>query len=122
MGDSEVKIGILDKLKLLMWLNSLFSGGSKMDKLKGLLGKLDGAKSLTGLLMVTAYYALPQFGIHVPDVVLKIGSGLAGVGLAAKLEKGTEIITKGLVIARKVIDGLQAFVDAVAPKKEAPKA
>ena len=117
MADNSV--GFWDKIKLALWLNSLFKEGSKMDKVKAVLGKLDGLKSITGLLMVVAYYALPQFGIHAPDVVLKIGSTLAGVGFAAKLEKGTAAVSKVLVVAHKIIDGLQAVVDALAPKPPA---
>lgn len=123
MDNGEVTITFWDKLKLLMWLRSLPKEVNKMDKIKGLLSKVDGLKSVTGLLVVVAYYAVPSFGgPHLPDVVLKIGMSLAGVGLAAKLEKGTAVVSKVLVVAHKIIDGLQAVVDALAPKPEAPKA
>lgn len=75
-----------------------------MEKLKGLLGKLDGLKSVLGLLGIVAYYALPNFGVNVPEVVLKVSSGLAGVGLLHKLEKGTALFSKVLDVAGKVLE------------------
>lgn len=81
-----------------------------------LLAKLDGLKSVVGLLMVVAYYATPAFGGPVlPDVVLKVGGSIASVGLAAKLEKGTGLLTEGLTYAHKLLDVLQSVVKTVAP-------
>lgn len=115
-----MKLSILDKLKLLMWLNSLSKGVTKMDKLKGLLSKLDGLKTVLGLGVVVAYYVVPQFGgPHMPEVVLKIGSALAGVGMAAKLEKGVGILSKAIEMTKKGLDIAQKVVDALAPKPEA---
>lgn len=105
---------LLDKLNLLVWLNSLTGRNSKMGNL---LQKLDGLKSVAGLLMITAYYAGPKFGVQVPDVVLKIGTGLAGVGLVHKLEKGTGILTKGLEVAGKGLDVLKNVVDTLSKKE-----
>ena len=109
---------ILEKLKLLIWVNGLISkGGNKMGNL---LQKVDGLKSVLGLLGVVAYYASPAFGgPKLPDVVLTVSSGIAGVGLAAKLEKGTGLVSKGLDVAHKVLEVLQKVVSAVAPKPPA---
>jgi len=86
--------------------------------MKGILGKLDGVKSVAGLLMVVAYYVVPGFTGHsVPDQVLHIGSGLAGVGLIAKLEKGTALLSKGIGAAHKALDIADKVLAALAPKK-----
>lgn len=105
---------ILDKLNLLVWINSLTGKESKMGTI---LAKLDGIKSVAGLLMVVAYYACPQFGIQVPDVVLKIGTGIASVGLAHKIEKGTGLLTKGIDIATKALAVLKNVVDTMSKKE-----
>jgi hypothetical protein len=114
-------MNLLDKIKLLVWVNSLINklktGGNKMGSL---LQKLDGVKSVVGLLMVVAYYAAPQFGVAVPDVVLKIGSGIASIGLAHKLEKGAGLLTKGIDIAGKALDVLKKVVDTMSAQE--PKA
>lgn len=86
-----------------------------------ILGKLDGLKSVVGLFMVTGYYAAPQFGVQVPDVVLQIGSGLAGIGLVHKLEKGVGLLTKGLDIAIKVCEVSKKVIEALNKKEEEKK-
>ncbi len=103
-------MNILEKLKFLVQLNRLYKEIKMLEKLKGLLGKMDGAKSILGLLGVVAYYTAPNFGVHLPDMVLKISSGLAGVGLAHKLEKGAGLLTKVLTVltaAKGVADKTQ---------------
>lgn len=115
MGTGNKIMNLLDKIKLLVWINGLCKGGSKM---AGLLAKLDGLKSVGGLLMVTAYYALPQFGITVPDVVLKIGTGIAGVGLAHKLEKGVGFLSKGIDIAIKALTVAKSVLETLNKKEE----
>ncbi len=115
----------LDKIKLLLFVKGLpaqleraGNGGSKMGaKISALLSKLDGLKSVAGLLMVVAYYVAPQFHINVPDVVLKIGTGMASVGLATKLEKGTGLLTTGITYAQKSLTVLQSVVNALAAKQ-----
>lgn len=104
-----------DKLKLIIWLdkvyNSLAEGGSKMGNL---LQKVDGLKSIAGLLIVVAYYVVPQFtSVHIPDVVMKLGVGLASAGLAHKLEKGTGIISA-------VLDGVKKGLDSITAKENPP--
>jgi hypothetical protein len=115
---AESRIKLLDKINFLLWLNSLTGKESKMNSL---LQKLDGVKSVAGLLMVVAYFAGPKFGITVPDVVLKIGSGIASVGLAAKLEKGAGLLTKGLDLAHTLLDVVQKVVDVLAIKPATPE-
>jgi hypothetical protein len=118
MGDHN-QMSLLQKIKILVWINQLFNslskGGSKMGKL---LGKLDGVKSVAGLLMITAYYALPQFGIQVPEVVLNVGTGIAGLGLAHKLEKGVGLLSKGLDIGIKVLTVSKAVLEQLNKKEE----
>ena len=60
---------------------------------KGVWSKLDGTKSITGLLMIIAYYVGPQFGVKVPDIFLQIGTLWAGVGFAHKFTKATGILS-----------------------------
>lgn len=74
-----------------------------MEKLKGLLGKLDGLKSLLGLLMILAYHVAPVFGHQIPEVVLNTGYGFLGIGLVHKLNKGTEFLKKALPVLSAVI-------------------
>lgn len=111
-------MNLFDKIKLLLWFNKLGTEVTKMDKIQGMLGKLDGVKSVLGLLAVVAYYALPQYtNIQVPDVVLKIGTGMAGLGLAHKLEKGAGLLTKGLDVLGKILDVTKKSVDALNQKQ-----
>jgi len=91
-------------------------------KISALLSHLDGFKSVLGLLMVVGYYVGPQFGIVVPDIVLKIGTGFASVGLAMKLEKGLGILTMVIGYAQKALNVLQAVVNALAAKVAPPQA
>lgn len=119
-------MNIIEKFQLLLWLKNLpqqirdKGGSTKMGaKINALLAKLDGLKSVLGLLMVVGYYEAPQFGVKVPDVVLKIGTGFASVGLAMKLEKGANLLSKGLDIAHKALDVMQKVVDSLAAKKPA---
>ncbi len=72
--------------------------------------------------MVVGYYVAPQFGVKVPDVVLKMGTGFASVGLAMKLEKGAGFLTKGIVWAQRGLAVMQAVVNALAAKQTPPKA
>src|SRR6185295_19609090 len=95
-------MSILEKINAALQLNRLVGALKMLDKVKGVLGKLDGLKSVLGLLAVVAYYACPQFGVHLPDFVLKLGSGLAGVGLMHKLEKATGLLAKVLDVLLKV--------------------
>lgn len=107
-----MKIRLIDKLNILLWLNSL--GGKNMK----LFEKVDGLKSTAGLLAIVAYYALPQFGIKAPEAVLTVGSGLAGIGFAHKLEKATGLLSKGLDIAIKVLEVAKQVLAALKAKEE----
>lgn len=78
-----------------------------MNTLKGLLGKLDGYKSLLGLLGVAGYYAAVGYGITPPEAVLTTSYGLLGVGLVSKLDKATGIVRKVLPILSSVLDLLE---------------
>ena len=82
-----------------------------LNKLKAGMAKMDGWKSTIGLLMVTAYYAAPQWNVHLPDAVLNIGSAWAAIGMAHKLDKATGILTVILQI-------LTATKDSVNNKEE----
>ena len=95
-------MSIVDKLKFLFQLNKLYKEIKMLDKIKAGLSKLDGMKSVLGLLGVVAYYAAPNFGLHLPDAVLNISSGLAGIGLMHKLEKGTGVLNKTVAILTAV--------------------
>ncbi len=86
-------MNIFDKIKFLMQLKNTLKDISMLEKLKAGMAHMDGLKTTIGLLMVVAYYALPQFNIHLPDAVLKIGSGWAALGMAHKLDKATNILT-----------------------------
>lgn len=113
-------MNIIEKLQLLVCLNrlctALTKGGSKMS---GLLQKLDGYKSVAGLLMVVAYYVVPQFtSVHLPDFVLHTGAAIASAGLAHKLEKATGLISV-------VLDGIKLALGAITaaqPPQDPPKA
>ncbi len=103
-------MNIIEKVKFLFQLQKFVKEVQMLEKVKAGLAKLDGLKSVLGLLGMVVYYAGPSFGLHVPDVVLHISTGLAGVGLAHKLEKGTGILTKVLgylTIAKDVADKTQ---------------
>lgn len=65
-----------------------------MEKLQGLLGKMDGLKSLLGLLGVVGFYGAQAYGLNPPETILKVSFGLLGVGLVHKLDKATDIIAK----------------------------
>lgn len=78
-----------------------------MDKIKGLLQKLDGYKSLLGLLGVVGYYIAQGFGLHVPAMVLTTSYGMLGVGLVGKLDKATRIVRMALPILTTVLDALE---------------
>lgn len=86
-------MSIIEKLKLLYRANKAFNEVMKMEKVKQLLDKMDGWKSVTGLLMVVAYYTTPKWNIQLPDIVLQIGAAWAGVGMAHKLDKATGILS-----------------------------
>lgn len=86
-------MSIFEKIKFLSQLNNMVKEIQMLAKLKAGMAKMDGMKSVIGLLMVVAYYALPNYGVHVPDMVLKMGSAWAAVGLAHKLDKTTGILT-----------------------------
>ena len=79
-----------------------------LEKLKAGMAKMDGMKSTLGLLMVTAYYAAPTWGVHLPDAVRNIGSAWAAVGLAHKLDKATGILTIVLQILTATKDSVNA--------------
>ena len=97
---------LFDKLKFLIQIKKMLGDISMLEKLKTGMAKMDGWKSTVGLLMVVAYYALPQWGIHVPDAVLKIGSGWAALGLAHKLDKATGLLTVVLQILTATKDSV----------------
>ena len=117
-------MNIIDEIKLAWWAKNLPSqiekagGTSKMgSKISAMLAKLDGLKSVLGLLMVVGYYVAPQFGVAVPDIVLKLGTGMASVGLAMKLEKGLGLLTKVIGYLQKALAVVQAVVNALAAKQ-----
>lgn len=82
------------------------------------LEKLDGVKSAAGFAMIAAYYAGPQFGHPLPNAVLTVGTGLAGVGIAHKLEKGVGLMSKGLDITIKILDVSKKVLEALKAKEE----
>lgn len=91
--DQRPTLSLIDKIKLLIGLKTLASQIPAGEGTSTIWTKLDGTKSITGLLMIIAYYALPQFGVKVPDIFLKIGITWAGVGFAHKFDKVTNILT-----------------------------
>lgn len=110
--NDKPSLSLLDKIKLLLGAKSVAS--QITDKLPesasgtSVWTKLDGTKSITGLLMIVAYYALPRFGVKVPDIFLKIGITWAGVGFLHKFDKATNILTAvatALNDANKTING-----------------
>lgn len=113
--DNNQGLSLIDKLKLIVGLKSLAGQiqatepNNDPNQLKtSIWSKLDGTKSITGLLMIIAYYALPQFGIKVPDIFLKIGIAWAGVGFMHKFDKATNILTAvmtALIQTKDTING-----------------
>lgn len=99
-------MSIWEELKLLITLRKV------VNQMGAFLQKFDGLKTILGVLTVTAYFALPYFGITPPHPVLTTGLTLAGVGITHKFEKAFGLVSKILGIAHKVLDGLQAVVDA----------
>lgn len=97
-------MSLIDKLKVLLWMNKEIN---KMDKLNGILGKLDGYKSLLGLLGVVGYYGAKAYGVNPPEAVLNASYGMLGVGLVSKLDKATGIVRKVLPILTSVLDLLE---------------
>lgn len=77
-----------------------------LEKLKGIAGKLDGYKSLIGLLGVVGYYGAQAYGVNPPSVVLETSYGLLGVGLIHKLDKATYVIKKVLPVLSTVLSVL----------------
>lgn len=102
-------LSLIDKIKLLVGLKSLAAQVPQATPgTTSIWSKLDGTKSITGLLMIIAYYALPQFGVKVPDIFLKIGVTWAGLGFAHKFDKATNILTAvatALVKSNETING-----------------
>ncbi len=88
-------LSFLDKIKLILGAKKLAQEVTNMPQstTTSVWTKLDGTKSITGLLLIIAYYALPQFGVKVPDIFLKIGITWAGVGMAHKFDKATGLIS-----------------------------
>lgn len=97
-------MSLFEKLKLLYQLNKFMEENKVREKLQALLGKMDGLKSILGLLMILGYYIAPQFGVHVPDMVLNTGYGFLGVGLVHKLDKATDIIQKVMPVLSSILD------------------
>lgn len=86
-------MSLFEKLQFLMQIRKTLQEISMLEKLKNGMAKMDGMKSTAGLLMVVAYYVAPKWNIHLPDIVLKMGSAWAAVGLAHKLDKATGVLT-----------------------------
>ena len=74
-----------------------------LEKLNGVLGKLDGLKSYLGLLGVVGYYGAKAYGLNPPDAVLTTSYGLLGVGLVHKLDKVSDLIKKFLPVLSAVL-------------------
>lgn len=109
MADNT-RLSIFQKFKLLLGAKKL-ADQVKTDPeapKSSFMAKLDGTKSITGLLMIIGYYAGPSFGIKVPEIFLQIGTVWAGVGLGHKLEKATGIVStiaQVLIKTNKTING-----------------
>lgn len=108
----DVKLSLFDKIKLILGAKKVAE--EIKDKLpettekKGIWSKLDGTKSITGLVMIIAYYVGPQFGVKIPDIFLQVGIAWAGVGFAHKFDKTTGIISAvatALINTNKTING-----------------
>lgn len=98
----DTRLSIIDKVKLLVGIKSLAAQiPEPAQGTSSVWTKLDGTKSITGLLMIIAYYVGPQFKIHVPDIFLKIGIAWAGVGFAHKFDKATNILTAVMTALNK---------------------
>lgn len=95
---------IMEKFKLFLGLWRMVR---QMEKLKGLLQKLDGYKSLLGLLGVVGYFGAKAYGVNPPEAVLNTSYGLLGVGLVSKLDKATGVVRKVLPILTAVLDLLE---------------
>jgi hypothetical protein len=104
-------MSLLDKIKILLWINKEVS---MLEKIKGIAGKLDGYKSLLGLLGVVGYYGAKAYGVNPPEAILNTSYGLLGVGLVHKLDKATDII-------KKVLPVLSTILGALDKKKEETK-
>lgn len=100
-------LSFLDKIKLLMGLKSLVAQvPTAVPGTTSIWSKLDGTKSITGLLMIIAYYVGPQFHVQVPDIFLKIGIAWAGVGFLHKFDKTTNVLTAVMTALIKTNDKL----------------
>lgn len=100
-------MSFLERIKLLLLLRKV------VNQMSAFLQKFDGLKTILGLSVVTAYFALPYFGIQAPHVILTTGLTLTGVGVTHKFEKAFGLVTKVLLIGHKVLDGIQAAMDAI---------
>lgn len=98
-GDQD-NMNILEKIKLFGWAWRMIK---VLEKMKLLVGKLDGIKSGLGLVGVLGYYAAQAYGLNPPEAVLTTSFGLLGVGLVHKLEKATGIIKIILPVLGSVI-------------------
>ncbi len=101
--DKGLKLSFFDRIKLVLGAKALVDQIPKGDGQTAptLWTKLDGTKSITGLLMIIAYYVGPQFKVQVPDIFLKIGIAWAGVGFAHKFDKATNILTAVMTALNK---------------------
>jgi hypothetical protein len=102
---------LMDRVKILLWLNGALRKVRNVEKLKALWLKASGYKSLVGLLGVIGYFAAKQFGIEPPSIVLETSYGLLGVGLVHKLDKATSIIGKIIHILGDVTKVLEKKKD-----------
>ncbi len=92
---NDTRLTIIDKIKLIIGLKSLSGQITAQNDTNStsIWTKLDGTKSITGLLMIIAYYAGPSFHVQVPDIFLKIGIAWAGVGFLHKFDKASGLIS-----------------------------
>lgn len=91
-------MSLIEKINFLLQLKKTIGEIKMLDKLKNGMVKMDGWKSITGLLMVVAYYTAPKWNVHLPDFVLQIGSVWAGIGMAHRLDKATGILSTVLQV------------------------
>ncbi len=115
----DTRLSLLDKIKLILAAKKVVSEVTKVTEnvtsvqgggqsATSLWSKLDGTKSITGLLMIIGYYVGPKFGVTVPDIFLKIGIAWAGVGFMHKFDKATNVLTAVMTAlndANKTING-----------------